>query len=54
MSFDNNISESIDMISIAGSDPGAVQGNTQYTENIITPLGYASFDYTEDKAKISL
>jgi hypothetical protein len=41
------------MISIAGSDPGAVQGNTQYTENIITPLGYASFDYTEDKAKIT-
>jgi hypothetical protein len=53
MSFDNNISESIDMISIAGSDPGAVQGSTQYTENIITPLGYASFDYTEDKAKIT-
>jgi hypothetical protein len=53
MSFDNNISESIDMISIVGSDPGAVQGSTQYTENIITPLGYASFDYTEDKAKIT-
>jgi hypothetical protein len=53
MSFDNNISESIDMISIVGGDPGAVQGSTQYTENIITPLGYASFDYTEDKAKIT-
>jgi len=53
MSFDNNISESIDMISIVGGDPGAIQGNTQYTENIITPLGYASLDYTEDKAKIT-
>jgi len=51
MSFDNNISESIDMISIAGSHPGAVQGSTEYTETIFTQYGDTTLTYTEDLAK---
>jgi hypothetical protein len=53
MSFDNNISESIDMVSIVGSYPGAVQGSTQYTDIINTSLGYVTKDYTEDLAKFT-
>lgn len=53
MSFDNNLSESIDMVSIAGGVPGAVQGSTEYLENIYTQYGETQLLYKEDLAKFT-
>jgi len=51
MSLDNNMSESIDMISIVGGDSGAVRGDTDYLKTIMTPLGQTSYDYEQNLAK---
>lgn len=47
MSF-NDYSQSIDMLTISGSDGGAITGSTNWSGFVITPLGEASYSSSQD------
>jgi hypothetical protein len=47
MSF-NDYSQSIDMLTITGSDGGAISGSTNWSGFVITPLGEASYSSSQD------
>lgn len=47
MSF-NDYSQSIDMLTISGSDGGAISGSTNWSGFVITPLGLASYTSSQD------
>jgi hypothetical protein len=51
MSFDNNLSESIDMLTISAGDAMAIFQSTAWSNNVMTPLGFAAYSSSQDVEK---
>lgn len=51
MSFDNNLSESIDLVTMSAGDAMEMSPSTAWSGNVMTPLGYASYSSSYEAEK---